>query len=88
MNPALTSKTDSGNDFGLGAVSELEYATASSSHKKANEKQVAFDKFSERHETLLIAFTRQNPELSEKSFSLLLKVAWFIEFDNKRAHFS
>ncbi|ONK77230.1 uncharacterized protein A4U43_C02F4420 [Asparagus officinalis] len=54
---------------------------------KAEEKNVAFVKFSEKHRKLLNAFIRQNPGLLEKSFSLMLKVPRFIDFDNKRAHF-
>ena len=54
---------------------------------KADEKNAAFVKFSEKHRKLLNAFIRQNPGLLEKSFSLMLKVPRFIEFDNKRAHF-
>ncbi|XP_031386394.1 E3 ubiquitin-protein ligase UPL2-like isoform X2 [Punica granatum] len=93
LHPA---QTGSGNDLSIAAVPELEDATASGSHRKAplpassakvDEKQVAFVKFSERHRKLLNAFIRQNPGLLEKSFSLLLKVPRFIEFDNKRAHF-
>ncbi|KAK4801652.1 hypothetical protein SAY86_022139 [Trapa natans] len=93
LHPA---QTGSGNDFGIAAVPELEDATASTSQQKVpsssssvkvDERQVAFVKFSERHRKLLNAFIRQNPGLLEKSFSLLLKVPRFIEFDNKRAHF-
>ncbi|ONK58274.1 uncharacterized protein A4U43_C09F10490 [Asparagus officinalis] len=54
---------------------------------KIDEKNVAFVKFSEKHRKLLNAFIRQNPGLLEKSFSLMLKVPRFIDFDNKRAHF-
>ncbi|CAI9291735.1 unnamed protein product [Lactuca saligna] len=44
-------------------------------------------KFSEKHRKLLNAFIRQNPGLLEKSFSVILRVPRFIDFDNKRAHF-
>ncbi|KAG8377396.1 hypothetical protein BUALT_Bualt08G0028700 [Buddleja alternifolia] len=54
---------------------------------KVDEKHVAFVRFSEKHRKLLNAFVRQNPGLLEKSFSLMLKVPRFIDFDNKRSHF-
>ncbi|KAI3491195.1 hypothetical protein L1887_44441 [Cichorium endivia] len=54
---------------------------------KVDEKHVVFVKFSEKHRKLLNAFIRQNPGLLEKSFSLMLKVPRFIDFDNKRSHF-
>ncbi|XP_052620770.1 E3 ubiquitin-protein ligase UPL2 [Lactuca sativa] len=54
---------------------------------KLDEKNVAFMKFSEKHRKLLNAFIRQNPGLLEKSFSVILRVPRFIDFDNKRAHF-
>uniref|UniRef100_A0A2P2MUY2 HECT-type E3 ubiquitin transferase n=2 Tax=Rhizophora mucronata TaxID=61149 RepID=A0A2P2MUY2_RHIMU len=54
---------------------------------KADDKHIAFVKFSEKHRKLLNAFIRQNPALLEKSFSLMLKVPRFVDFDNKRAHF-
>ncbi|XAR48483.1 Ubiquitin--protein ligase [Bertholletia excelsa] len=78
----------------IAAASEGEDATNSSSQQKtsgpvlkADEKHLAFVKFSEKHRKLLNAFIRQNPGLLEKSFSLMLKVPRFIDFDNKRAHF-
>ncbi|KAL6995188.1 E3 ubiquitin-protein ligase upl1, partial [Sarracenia purpurea var. burkii] len=81
-------------DFGLAAVSDVDEATTSGSQQKtsgaalkADEKHLAFVKFSEKHRKLLNAFIRQNPGLLEKSFSLMLKVPRFIDFDNKRAHF-
>lgn len=82
----------SGLDFCVTAASEVEEATessgkASSSVVKVDEKQVAFVKFTDKHRKLLNAFIRQNPGLLEKSFSLMLKVPRFIDFDNKRAHF-
>ncbi|KAK7405761.1 hypothetical protein VNO78_07370 [Psophocarpus tetragonolobus] len=55
--------------------------------KDRDEKNVAFVKFSEKHRTLLNAFIRKNPGWLEKSFSIMLKVPRFIDFDNKRAHF-
>ncbi|KAL0693667.1 hypothetical protein Bca4012_060847 [Brassica carinata] len=61
--------------------------SSSSSSSKVDEKYGSFIKFSERHRKLLNAFIRQNPALLEKSFSLMLKVPRFIEFDNKRAYF-
>ncbi|KAK7391060.1 hypothetical protein VNO78_19382 [Psophocarpus tetragonolobus] len=54
---------------------------------KVDKKNVAFVMFSEKHRTLLNAFIRQNPGWLEKSFSFMLKVPRFIDFDNKRAHF-
>lgn len=82
----------SGLDFCVTAASEVEEATessgkASSSVVKVDEKQVAFVKFTDKHRKLLNAFIRQNSGLLEKSFSLMLKVSRFIDFDNKRAHF-
>ncbi|KAG7971958.1 hypothetical protein I3843_07G160500 [Carya illinoinensis] len=84
----------SSNEFSIAAVSEVEDAgTCTGQQKtsghalKVDEKHVAFVKFSEKHRKLLNAFIRQNPGLLEKSFSLMLKVPRFIDFDNKRAHF-
>lgn len=82
----------SANDFGISAVSEVEDASTSAQQKtgsvsKVDEKQMAFVRFSEKHRKLLNAFIRQNPGLLEKSFSLMLKVPRFVDFDNKRAHF-
>ncbi|KAK8600955.1 hypothetical protein V6N13_059305 [Hibiscus sabdariffa] len=84
----------SGNDLGMAAISEFEDASTSAGQLKTagpiskfDEKHVAFVKFSEKHRKLLNAFIRQNPGLLEKSFSLLLKVPRFVDFDNKRAHF-
>lgn len=70
-------------DFG----SNIDEATTSMPSGKVDEKHVVFFKFSEKHRKLLNAFIRQNPGLLEKSFSLMLKVPRFIDFDNKRAHF-
>ncbi|EEF35034.1 E3 ubiquitin protein ligase upl2, putative [Ricinus communis] len=82
----------SGHDYG--AVSEVEdLSTPAAQQKpsgpvlKIDEKNVAFVKFSEKHRKLLNAFIRQNPGLLEKSFSLMLKVPRFVDFDNKRSHF-
>ncbi|KAE9458821.1 hypothetical protein C3L33_09258, partial [Rhododendron williamsianum] len=81
-------------DFGISVISEVEDATTSTSQQKASgaiskadEKNLAFVKFSEKHRKLLNSFIRQNPGLLEKSLSLMLKVPRFIDFDNKRAHF-
>lgn len=81
-------------DFGIAVVSDIEDTTTSAtpqktsgSTSKVDEKHLAFVKFSEKHRKLLNAFIRQNPGLLEKSFSLMLKVPRFIDFDNKRAHF-
>uniref|UniRef100_A0A7N0UIS5 HECT-type E3 ubiquitin transferase n=1 Tax=Kalanchoe fedtschenkoi TaxID=63787 RepID=A0A7N0UIS5_KALFE len=82
-----------GADISIAAVSDAEDLNSSanqhkpSSSSKNVEKHVAFVKFTERHKKLLNAFIRQNPGLLEKSFSLMLKVPRFIDFDNKRAHF-
>ncbi|KAH7524790.1 hypothetical protein FEM48_Zijuj06G0156500 [Ziziphus jujuba var. spinosa] len=91
LHPALPGP---GHDFSIAAVTEIEDASTSASLQKAasgslkvDEKQIAFVKFSEKHRKLLNAFIRQNPGLLEKSFSLLLKVPRFIDFDNKRSHF-
>ncbi|XP_022867148.1 E3 ubiquitin-protein ligase UPL2-like isoform X1 [Olea europaea var. sylvestris] len=87
-------QSGSGHDFGINAVSDVEEAAASVCHQrtpglvmKGDEKNVAFIRFSEKHRKLLNVFIRQNPGLLEKTFSLMLKVPRFIDFDNKRAHF-
>ncbi|GFY85914.1 ubiquitin-protein ligase 2 [Actinidia rufa] len=74
-------------DPGLAAASDVEDATTSASQQKssggalrADEKHLAFVKFSDKHRKLLNAFIRQNPGLLEKSFSLMLKVPRFIDF--------
>ncbi|XP_019414794.1 PREDICTED: E3 ubiquitin-protein ligase UPL1-like isoform X2 [Lupinus angustifolius] len=75
-------------------TSDVEEASTSATQQKTSgpavkvdEKQSAFVKFSEKHRKLLNTFIRQNPGLLEKSFSLMLKVPRFIDFDNKRSHF-
>ncbi|KAL0324965.1 UNVERIFIED_CONTAM: E3 ubiquitin-protein ligase UPL1 [Sesamum radiatum] len=87
-------QSGAGHDFGITAVSDIDEAAASASQQKitghamkVDEKNAAFVKFSEKHRKLLNAFVRQNPGLLEKSFSLMLKVPRFIDFDNKRSHF-
>lgn len=80
------SQPGSSNDFGLATASEVEQRTPRPT-SKVDEKQVAFVRFSEKHRKLLNAFIRQNPGLLEKSFSLMLKVPRFVDFDNKRSHF-
>ncbi|KAJ7958898.1 E3 ubiquitin-protein ligase UPL1-like [Quillaja saponaria] len=84
----------SSNDIAIPVVSDVEDASTSANQQKTSgpavkvdEKHVAFVKFSEKHRKLLNAFIRQNPGLLEKSFSLMLKVPRFIDFDNKRAHY-
>ncbi|KAG6644475.1 E3 ubiquitin-protein ligase UPL2-like isoform X1 [Carya illinoinensis] len=84
----------SNDEFSIALVSEVEDATTYAGQQKTSvntlkvdEKHLAFVKFSEKHRKLLNAFIRQNPGLLEKSFSLMLKVPRFIDFDNKRAHF-
>ncbi|PPS03508.1 hypothetical protein GOBAR_AA17142 [Gossypium barbadense] len=88
LHPAQPS---SGQDFSMATLFDAEDASTSSSQQKTvskfDEKHVAFVKFSEKHRKLLNAFIRQNPGLLEKSFSLMLKVPRFVDFDNKRAHF-
>ncbi|KAJ9560583.1 hypothetical protein OSB04_005743 [Centaurea solstitialis] len=81
-------------DFGVAAVPTVDEATTSDGQQKTSgpsakvdEKHAVFVKFSEKHRKLLNAFIRQNPGLLEKSFSLMLKVPRFIDFDNKRSHF-
>lgn len=82
-------------DFTVAAVPEVDDASTSASKQQTSggpvsnvdEKRVAFVKFTEKHRKLLNAFIRQNPGLLEKSFSLMIKVPRFIDFDNKRAHF-
>ncbi|XP_044510273.1 E3 ubiquitin-protein ligase UPL2-like isoform X2 [Mangifera indica] len=88
------SQPGSGHDFGTAVVSEVEDASTSATQQKTvvpitkvDEKQMAFVRFSDKHRKLLNAFIRQNPGLLEKSFSLMLKVPRFVDFDNKRAHF-
>ncbi|KAF5740134.1 E3 ubiquitin-protein ligase UPL1 -like protein [Tripterygium wilfordii] len=90
----LPSHPGSSNNFSVTVVSEVEDASTSDNQPKTSgpalkvdEKQVAFMKFSEKHRKLLNAFIRQNPGLLEKSFSLMLKVPRFVDFDNKRSHF-
>ncbi|CAH9121740.1 unnamed protein product [Cuscuta epithymum] len=84
----------SGGDVGAIAASDVEDTVASASQQKSvgpvikfDEKHVAFVKFAEKHRKLLNSFIRQNPGLLEKSFSIMLKVPRFIDFDNKRSHF-
>ena len=90
LHPALPAP---GHELSVPVVSETEDASTSNQQKasvpavKNDEKHIAIVKFSEKHRKLLNAFIRQNPGLLEKSFSLLLKVPRFIDFDNKRAHF-
>lgn len=85
-----------GQDFSINAVSDVDESSGSVNQQKSlgpslsmkvEEKHIAFVKFCERHRKLLNAFVRQNPGLLEKSFSLMLKVPRFIDFDNKRSHF-
>ncbi|ERN14346.1 E3 ubiquitin-protein ligase UPL2 isoform X1 [Amborella trichopoda] len=78
-----------GYDFANVSTPEAEDASqkSSASHSKVDDKHGAFVKFSEKHRKLLNSFIRQNPGLLEKSFSIMLKVPRFIDFDNKRAHF-
>ncbi|XP_045828254.1 E3 ubiquitin-protein ligase UPL1-like isoform X1 [Trifolium pratense] len=82
------------HDLNIPVISDVENASTSESQQKVSgpavkvdEKNMAFVRFSEKHRKLLNAFIRQNPGLLEKSFSLMLKVPRFIDFDNKRAHF-
>ncbi|KAK8642698.1 hypothetical protein V6N13_012035 [Hibiscus sabdariffa] len=91
LHPAQPS---SGHDFAVAALSDAEDASTSAGQQKTagpvskfDEKHVAFVKFSDKHRKLLNAFIRQNPGLLEKSFSLMLKVPRFVDFDNKRSHF-
>ncbi|KAG8632786.1 E3 ubiquitin-protein ligase UPL2 isoform X2 [Manihot esculenta] len=83
-----------GSSQDYGAVSEVEDVITPTAHQrtsvpviKVDEKHMAFVKFSEKHRKLLNSFIRQNPGLLEKSFSLMLKVPRFVDFDNKRSHF-
>ncbi|KAL8490394.1 hypothetical protein ACS0TY_025562 [Phlomoides rotata] len=87
------SQSEAGHDLGVTSVSDVDEAATSASQQKTlgssskvDEKH-AFLRFAERHKKLLNAFIRQNPGLLEKSFSLMLKVPRFIDFDNKRSHF-
>ncbi|KAG2391709.1 E3 ubiquitin-protein [Vigna angularis] len=81
------------HESSIPVISDVEYASTSAPQKasgtsaKVDEKHAAFVRFSEKHRKLLNSFIRQNPGLLEKSFSLMLKVPRFIDFDNKRAHF-
>ncbi|XP_042384907.1 E3 ubiquitin-protein ligase UPL1-like [Zingiber officinale] len=79
-------------DFTSVATDIEDASTSAGGHKSSgsantDEKQVVFVRFLERHRKLLNSFIRQNPGLLEKSFSLMLKIPRFIEFDNKRSHF-
>lgn len=83
-----------GQDFSIATIPDPEEASASAmqpktptSATKVDEKHIAFVKFAEKHRKLLNAFVRQNPGLLEKSFSIMLKVPRFVDFDNKRSHF-
>ncbi|CAN4092312.1 unnamed protein product [Withania somnifera] len=83
-----------GQEFSIATVPDPEEATASAmqpktpiSATKVDEKHIAFVKFAEKHRKLLNAFVRQNPGLLEKSFSIMLKVPRFVDFDNKRSYF-
>lgn len=83
-----------GQEFSIATVPDPEEATASAmqpktptSATKVDEKHIAFVKFAEKHKKLLNAFVRQNPGLLEKSFSIMLKVPRFVDFDNKRSYF-
>lgn len=87
-------QTGSDQEVNIATVSEVEDASVSATQQrttvptqKVDEKHVAFVRFSEKHRKLLNAFIRQNPGLLEKSFSPMLKVPRFIDFDNKRSHF-
>ncbi|KAL9666925.1 hypothetical protein QQ045_001269 [Rhodiola kirilowii] len=86
-------QSGTGADVSNVAVSDAEDLNSPANQQKPSsssknvEKNVAFVKFTERHRKLLNAFIRQNPGLLEKSFSLMIKVPRFIDFDNKRAHF-
>ncbi|GAB2225364.1 hypothetical protein Droror1_Dr00006156 [Drosera rotundifolia] len=89
-----TGQPGTSQDFAVAASPDVDDASASAGKQKAaslaskaDERNAAFVKFSEKHRKLLNAFIRQNPGLLEKSFSLMLKVPRFIDFDNKRAHF-
>ncbi|KAI4339776.1 hypothetical protein MLD38_024681 [Melastoma candidum] len=88
LHPAQTGRS---YDSGAPSTSEMEDSNTITEQLKSpvkfDEKHAPFVRFSERHRKLLNAFVRQNPALLEKSFSLLLKVPRFIDFDNKRAHF-
>ncbi|KAI4308662.1 hypothetical protein L6164_031716 [Bauhinia variegata] len=77
------------NDLASPVISDEDASTSAAQQKGSgiDEKNAAFVKFSEKHRKLLNAFIRQNPGLLEKSFSLMLKVPRFIDFDNKRSHF-
>lgn len=85
----------SDQELNIATVSEVEDAGVSAvvqqrttvPTQKVDEKHIAFIRFSEKHRKLLNAFIRQNPGLLEKSFSPMLKVPRFIDFDNKRSHF-
>lgn len=83
-----------GQEFSIATVPDPEEATTSvvqpktpTSATKVDEKHMAFVKFAEKHRKLLNAFVRQNPGLLEKSFSIMLKVPRFVDFDNKRSYF-
>lgn len=82
-----TEKPGGVHDYGIAPVADIDDSNCSVPVSKVDEKHFAFVKFSEKHRKLLNAFIRQNPGLLEKSFSLMLKVPRFIDFDNKRAHF-
>lgn len=86
-------QSTSAHEFGMTSTEVEEATTSTGAQKssvgnmKADDKHIAFAKFSEKHRKLLNSFIRQNPGLLEKSLSLMLKVPRFIDFDNKRAYF-
>ncbi|CAK8568158.1 unnamed protein product [Lathyrus sativus] len=91
LHPA---QSGANNDNCIPYISDVEDASTSGTQQKTSgaamkvdEKHGAFVKFSEKHRKLLNAFIRQNPGLLEKSFSLMLKIPRFIDFDNKRSYF-
>lgn len=62
-------------------------AKAASFPQKIEEGSAIFVNFAEKHRRLLNALVRQNPELLEKSLSLMLRASRLIDFDNKRVYF-
>ncbi|XP_062199173.1 E3 ubiquitin-protein ligase UPL1-like isoform X2 [Phragmites australis] len=68
-------------------VKESAGSSSSQSLRAGGICNVTFIRVAEKHRRLLNVFIRQNPNLLEKSLSIMLKVPRLIDFDNKRAYF-
>lgn len=68
-------------------VKESAGSSSSPIHKCTGMGTMTFARIAEKHRRLLNVFIRQNPNLLEKSLSMMLKLPRLIDFDNKRAYF-